>query len=319
MNKAKLSILLILPLLLGFYSDTDPSDAVQLAPFEFKPLIYKEENKLTFSFLTFARTSLPVSVWLLLSNRTFSNQTVDQRSFSLIRGRSVKVEMKIPPFYLTSGLNEFKLIYSYESMTKTITYRLGSYGGEALILPTSVKLKDMYLGVSYANGVFTYDYYVLNYEKFNSIIEISNDLRLPLEIFNSPFTKDSEALVERVSLVFVNKNFLFPRLAKTTDGHPYIDLTLMYNESIISYCLSNQIYVDDVTHIISPIKDVGFRLTKEIYFPKNRIGDLEYGYYELRLEGFSSLKIEIIYRFALAITRPYLASNGQYDIDFRWG
>lgn len=318
MKKKVISLFMVWPLLLGFATNTQASDVVKLAPFNFVPLVYKVSHELNFTCFTYARDSLVVEAKLFLTNRTFSNYQLGQKKTVVTLGRSAALSFTVPPYHLTSGRNSFRLTYTFASTSRMIEFRLGSYGGETFTLPTTSGLREMFMGVKYSEGVFTYHYYMFEYAHLHSLIELPHDLFLPLSSFIVDYDNESEVFAERVQLVFINQQTMFSRLDMTNDGYPYLDLSLEYNNNQIQYRLANALYVDDETHMISPVKEVGFRLGGLIYLPKNHIGDLEYGEYEMRLIGFSSIKLNIIYRFKLLIAQAFLASNGVYDIEYRW-
>ena len=311
-------ILFITPLLLSFSASGETSDEVRLAPFTIKPLNYSVSNTLKFSFITNSRLHYELNVRLLLKNSNFTDYLVDESSGTVTGGRSYKTDFILKPFYLTNRLNVFTLEYSFGAISRQIQFRVGAFTGDSLKLPAISILKDMFLGVSYKNLTFTYSYFIFEYSNFLASLSLANDLYINLDLFSAPFALENEITAEKVSLIFKNKAALFPRLEKTSDGDPYVPLLLNYQNGNIIYKLENPLYVDDETHIVSATKDMGFRLTNKIYLPKNKKADLEYGDYELRIERFTSVKYDITYTFKVSIDRPFLASNGTYDIDFRW-
>lgn len=313
-----INFVIIPPLLLSFSLNIQEPDRLRLADFTLTPINYKVDNSLNFVFLTTQAAKLSASARLLLTNRTFLNRELDRKQFSVMSGKNYLANFYVPANYLSSGSNLFTLEYTFLTYTKTIQFRLGAHSGDALLLPAPALLRDMYLGVTYKDNALTYQHYMFNYSTLFKEQMLIHDLLLDPGLFTSPFAPSSLASADDVKLVFVNKRLLFPRLAKTNDGQPFLSLKLDYIDDNIIFKLAGPIYVDDETHIISPNKEVGFRLTEHIYLPKNKITDLEYGHYELRISGFTNLKFEVIYTFNLSFLKQYLADDGQYQINYGW-
>ncbi len=317
-NDMFLRILLIVPLLLGFSTDTTDHDVIRLNDFHIAPFQYTNAKYLTFSFTTTSRNSQLVSVSLSITNSTYENRLIGQEMTTLYRGLNKETIFYIPPHVATSGINTFTLTFASTQEMRTLSFYVGAYGNATFTLPTLSFLRDMFRCVTYKSSTFIYSYYMFDYDHLLDEWYLSDDLLINPLLFRSSFLLDEQAVMERIELVFVDKAYLFPRLEKTVDGHPFVELSMYYEKFRLHYELLNPLYVDYETHLISPQKDEGFMLTSSIYLPKNRIDDLEFGGYELRIYGFTSLKINIIYRFTLSFARNYFASDGTYDFEYGW-
>lgn len=311
-------LLLIVPLSLGFTHYSIGLDDINVRDFVFTPLIINQSNTLTFHFFVMARFEVMMSAKVWLSNKTFDRKEMVSTTLSVKEGRDGKLVVTIPPYTATIGLNHFRLTYSYSNTSETIDFALGANYRNVVKFPTSSLILDQYVGVEYVNNVITQTYFLFSPTPFLSRLQFADDLFFRFNALSTTFFDEYQFNYSYAYIVFVDKRHLFPRLPLNIDGNPYLNLQLYYRSGVLSFAPLKPLYVDNDTHIVSLIKDNGFRLTNHLYFPKNKVEELSTGSYQLCVYDFSSLLIDIEYTFSLDFEREFIGSNGTYTIDLEW-
>ena len=311
-------LLLIAPLVLGFTQSSIGLDEVNVRDFVFTPLIINQTNTLAFYFFVMTRFEVTVTAKMWLTNKTYERQEIAATSLLVKEGRDGKMMVTIPAYTATVGRNYFQLAYSYNNRSKTIDFALGANYRNVVKYPTSNQILDQYVGVEFVNNEINQTQYLFSPAPFISRQTIEDDLYFRFNALTTTFSDEYQFNYSYAELVLVDKRHLFPRLPVNLNGDPYLNLQLFYRGGILSFAPLRQLYVDDDTHIVSLVKDTGFRLTTHFYFPKHKIGELSEGFYQLKVYDFSLLSIDIEYTFSLEIERPFIGSSGVYQIDLDW-
>lgn len=317
MKKLKFSsIFLLFPLLVGFTSPNGDKTIV-LEDFMFEPLIVHQDNELSFGIKLNSLVFKNVFMNLYLTNETYDNYMLDRTSFMLAPYQRKQVTFTIPAWTTTVGLNYFKLRVTYEGNVKELNFALGANYRGVVTLPTTSIVREAYWGVIYKNSEVQSFNYLFDYRTYTNELRLRDDLFLDLSLFEVPFIQDYFTY-DSARLIFTNMNTLFPRLMRTSEGYPYLDLEITCQHGLMQFKPAMQLYVDDETHMLSLVKEDGYRLTSTIYLPKHYKEDLTFNKLRLEIDGFSPLRIDIRYDFLLVIDQNYLGRNGTFILDYRW-
>lgn len=311
-------LLLIVPLVVGFTQSSIGLDEVNVRDFVFTPLIINQTNTLTFNFFVMTRFEATVTAKVWLTNKTYERQEIAATSLLVKDGRDGKMIVTIPAYTATVGRNYLRLTYSYNDKSKTIDFAIGANYRSVVKFPTSNQILDQYVGVEFVNNEISQTQYLFSPTPFIRQLAFEDDLNFRFNLLTTTFSDEYQFNYSYAELVLVDKRSLFPRLPVNLKGDPYLNLQLFYRAGILTFAPLRQLYVDDDTHIVSLVKDTGFRLTNHFYLPKNKREELSEGIYQLNVYDFSLLSIDIEYTFSLEIERPFIGSNGAYQIDLEW-
>lgn len=311
-----LPLLILLPFITSFTSGSG-DNIIMLGEFHFYPLRVNNSNRLIFNIASQSFFPRKVDVSLAISNRTYYQHTLASATLEVSLAQRDTFDVVVDAWVANTGLNYFVLSATSGTSKKSLSFALGANYRSEVHLPGSSLLFDSYQGVDYLNDILTIKNYLMDDASFLAVTEYQDDLYLDLNRFTSSYS-GGELIYRGARLVFSQMNSLFPRLPLNGQGEPYLELLIEKNGNNLAYRLRDPLYVDDETHIISLTKEVGYRLTDTIYFPKYRLEDLEYFPITLEIDEFSMIKTNIKYIFTLLFEREFIASNGTYQIDYEW-
>lgn len=311
-------VLLLVPLLLSFTYEEAAPDDVYVRPFVIKPLVIDQRNVLTFNYFILGRSDVSVNTNLTLTNRTYNNKILGTDNLLVRQSRDAIFSISIPPTILTTGLNYFTLTYTFNYKSLNLAFKVGANYQAMVTLPSSTLLLNAYYGAHYNNSIMHEIQYMFDPRPFSQQLIFTNDLLFQFSSIRAHYPSSNEFTYHDATIVFTGKRGIFPRLPLNSDGEPYLYLKLEMIDSFLYFSLRDPLYVDDETHMISPTKDIGFRLTNQFYFPKNKIEDICYGKYQIMIHNFSTLQLDITYTFSLHFLAPYFGPDGTYFLDMEW-
>lgn len=317
MKKRIKVLFLVLPLLTSFTSGF-VDNSLKLRNFTIYPLQIEKVSRILFVFETNNVFPKNLSVTLKLSNRIYVDKIIKSQTTQLTLTSPTRFEIDVPPWYLNIGLNYFNLEANYGSTSKELNLKIGANHRQQVTLPSSDILLNSYVGATFEQGHLYEKVFFPSIDSYTNEHNILNDLYFDLGTLTTSYDAD-ELRYHSARLIFNGMKNLFPKLSLTTEGSPYLDLIIFQKDGILTFGLLMPLFVDDETHIISPIKETGFRLTSFIFFPKYFHEDIEFHSLTLEINGFSQIKTDIRYTFSLSIDKDFLGQSGTYGLIYESG
>lgn len=172
------------------------------------------------------------------------------------------------------------------------------------------EIKYSYLGKSSSASVVRAKYDTTTYTQERSF---KHDLLFDFNVLSANFYYFEDEIEYDLALLHLKNTSLFP-LLRNRFGNPYVELKIEYRNNRIVYFLKKPIYVDEQTHLMSFQNGPGYKLTNNLYFPKNKFEELQNLECYLEVIGFGKSKLHFTYTFNITIEERYFGQDGYYQI-----